>query len=469
MRPHSARSAGRAKTDVGFALDSVFGRASTLALCALLISACSSAPASTGGASQTAAGPSPGATGGQEAVTLVVWGEPSSTDAMETDPTGVGSYLLTIKKQFEDAHPGVTLKIEDHGWADVLRQNLTNALLAGTQPDIINGEADFKTFAALGALVPIDDVFTDELKSNSIEGATNGGQFDGKQYGLPAYTGVEGFERNCTVVIAAGLDCSEAPKTWDDLLSQAQTITQMGNGKYYGATVVAQPGSSYGTYLYSGLYLAQVGAPGQLPDGTPNFNDPKAVPAYEFLRKLYKFSPPGLAFETDGLKLFTALDKGLTAYGANGNWAVQASPANGCTDCRFSSIPVPAGGQPASMIVGNVIYAALARTKYPDLAKDFILLTQKDDIQALQWKVQGRLPSTRSALTAIRPTVDAATQVFIDELLNNKNLSIPPQWPKNPQVIYQAYNDMLARVMTTEEPIQGLLDQLQATAVDALK
>ena len=31
----------------------------------------------------------------------------------------------------------------------------------------------------------------------------------------------------------------------------------------------------------------------------PFFNDPKALPAYEFLREMMAYTPPGLAFVTD--------------------------------------------------------------------------------------------------------------------------------------------------------------------------
>ena len=76
----------------------------------------------------------------------------------------------------------------------------------------------------------------------------------------------------------------------------------------------------------------------------------------------------------------------------------------------------------------------------------------------------GRLPSTRSALQKLHPTVDAATQAYIDELLNNENLGILPQWRKDPQQMWTIYNEMLTRVLTTEDPIQQILDEAQAAA-----
>jgi ABC-type glycerol-3-phosphate transport system substrate-binding protein len=42
-----------------------------------------------------------------------------------------------------------------------LRQNLFNALLAGTPPDIVVGKNFFQQYAELGALMPLDDVVAD--------------------------------------------------------------------------------------------------------------------------------------------------------------------------------------------------------------------------------------------------------------------------------------------------------------------
>lgn len=50
----------------------------------------------------------------------------------------------------------MTVKLENHGWDEELRQNLVTALLAGTAPDVMVGENFFQQYAELGALVPID-------------------------------------------------------------------------------------------------------------------------------------------------------------------------------------------------------------------------------------------------------------------------------------------------------------------------
>jgi ABC-type glycerol-3-phosphate transport system substrate-binding protein len=93
----------------------------------------------------------------------------------------------------------------------------------------------------------------------------------------------------------------------------------------------------------------------------------------------------------------------------------------------------------------------------------------RDDVQDLVYPSLGRLPSTRSALQRLRPTVDEPTQAFIDELLNNPALEILPQWRRNPQVLWSIYNDMLTQVLTTERPVQEIMDAAQAAADQAMQ
>ncbi len=422
---------------------------------ALLLAACTTA-ASTATPSP-APTPTPEPTPGP--VELVVWGS-----------FPVSEYATYVKEQFEQEHPGVTVRIEDQGWDEALRQNLFNALLAGIPPDVVVGENYFQYFAELGALVPLDDVIAD-FRDSLIPATYKGAEYQGHIYGLSAFTGVFGFERNCAVIEAAGLDCTVAPQTWDDLLEQVRTITAQGNGQFYGYALQGPGGTSVGAVFRIAVYLAQMDAAlCSDPDCTyPYFNNPRAVPVIEFIRELNRYTPPGLTFNTHEGMVYEAMYQGLTAYQIAGSWHPGLAQAAGCDQCRYSSIPVPADGHAASLVVGNVVYAVLSQSRYPDLAAAWVAFLARDDVQDLVYPSLGRLPSTRSALERLRPNVDAATQAFIDELLNNPALEILPQWRRNPQVLWSIYNDMLTQVLTTERPVQEIMNAAQAAADRAMQ
>lgn len=408
-------------------------------------------------------------------VELVIWGEGTTEGQLAldpgTDPKAVYAHMLV--EGFMKENPDITVRFENHGWDEELRQNLANALLAGTGPDIIVGEGFFKNMAALDALVPLNDSITD-IKDNAIPGTYQGAELNGKIYGLASFTSVFGFERNCAVIEKAGLDCAKPPTTWDELLTQANEITAKGGGAYYGYTLQGPAGFAMGAPFRIYVYLLQSGASMSKPDQAtgldyPYINDPAAVPTYQFLRELAKATPPGLLFEADEGKLYSQLFQGVSAYQMAGGWHVNWAIESGCTTCEYSAIPLPQGGQPATVVVANVIYGVMKTSKNPEAAIKWIRYTQRDDVQEQVFIANGRLPTTRTALEKVRPTVDPASQAFIDTLLHSSNIKAMPQWVKNPQKVWQAYNDFLTKLFTTTEPVEALMDQAQAAAEEAVK
>gem|GEM_PF-593665 len=402
-----------------------------------------------------------------EPITLTVWAEGSLapvTDGTTNDLLKLREYA---KDEFEKQHPGVTVVLEDHGWDEVLRQNLTNALLSSTAPDVIVGENFFQAYAALDALVPLDQHLND-IKDNLIPGTYQAAVYNGKIYGLSAMTGVFGFERNCKVITDAGLDCDKPPVTWDDLLQLSKTITTQGAGNYYGYTLQGPVGFSVGGIFRVAVYLAQADAPMCKNSCTePFFDNPKAVPVLQFLRELNQSTPPGLTFNADEGQVYTQLFQNKSAFQIAGSWHTKWAKDSGCPDCRYSTVPIPKGGKDASVIVGNVIYAVLSASKHPDLAAEWITFLQRDEFQDLVFPTIGRLPATRSALTKLRPAVGDADRAFIDVLLNSKDLQVLPQWPKNPQLVWTAYNDMLTKLFTTDTQVEQLMAEAQKAAVAA--
>ncbi len=403
-----------------------------------------------------------------EAVELVVWAEYWTMETVTTDPEGRGQYGRYIVEQFEKEHPGVTVRLEFHGWDEALRQNLFNALLAGTAPDVVVGENFFKPFINADGLVALDAQVAD-IHDDLLPGTYQAVTQDGHIYGLPAFTGVFGFERNCEVIAAAGLDCERPPETWEELLSQARVITEHADGAYYGYTLQGPVETSVGSALRVGVLMAQAGADLCVDDCTrPYFDNPKAKPVLEFLRAMYPYTPPGLAFNPDEGQVYEQLFRGLSAYQIAGSWHPQWAVDTGCADCRYSPVPYPSSGAKANLVVGNVIYAVLKQSRHPDLAVEWVKFLARDDVQALIYPTLGRLPTTRPALQALYPSVDPAMQTFINELLNNPNLTVLPQWQTQPQDLWRIYNKMLLQVLTTELPIAELMDEAQKAALEVI-
>lgn len=387
----------------------------------------------------------------QDDNTFIVWG-PSGLELDE--------YII---ETFQARHPELDIVVTDQGWDEALRQNLQNAILMGRPPDVVIGENYFRVFAAQGDLLPLDDIL-EKYADDIIPATYAGAVYEGSVYAIPMFTGVFAFERNCLVIEAAGLDCDNPPQYWDELLAEAATIRDVGAGEYFGYTLQGPGGTAVGSAFRIAVYQAQLDA---LPCADeactiPRFDDPAAIPVYEMLRELVTYAPPGLIDNTNEGEVYVTLFRGLSAYQIAGSWHVGWAKDAGCTTCRYSAIPVPRDGRPANLLVGNVLYAAPSKSPHPELAKEWLELLISAEVQERVFTQLGRLPVRRSVLSTIQATVDPATATFIDELLYNEDLTILPQWEKNPRETWAIYNNLLTAVLKTDRPIPEIMEEAQA-------
>jgi ABC-type glycerol-3-phosphate transport system substrate-binding protein len=409
----------------------------------------------------------PAAAGAQ---TLTVWGSGLDLTQIEKDPKGKGAALVAHKDAFLAKHPDAKVVWEDHGWDEALRQNITTALLAGTSPDAIVGENFFQQYASLNALLPIDDVVTPEVRDNAITGTYKAAMYQGKTYGMSWISGCFGFEGNPNVLKEAGVS-EKIPATWDELLIASQTVTEKLKGKSAGYTLQGPLGFSVGGMFRLAVYMQQLGVTLNKPDDpfTPNFDDPKGFPVWEFVRKILPYTPEGLVFEPDEGKVYSQLFAGKSALQMAGSWHVGWAKDSGLQNAIYGAVPIPEGGKPASYVVGNVIYGAMTASKVPDMARDWVVAAQDDSVQSIVFKSTGRLPSTKKAIESLLKdgTVDDATKQFAT-LLRDSDLGILPQWTKEPNKLNTIWNDLFTGVLTTQTPVDALAAEAQKKALAVL-
>ena len=402
---------------------------------------------------------------------LTVWGSGLDLNAyLNGDKNGYGYPCLEAQENaFKAKHPDVKLVWEEHGWDEELRQNIVTALLAGNPPDVIVGENFFQQYASLNALIPLDDAAPQEVKDEAILGTHKAAIFQGKNYGYSWFSGCFGFEANPNVMEQAGVE-AKIPANWDEMLAMAEDITKAGAGEYYGYTLQGPLGFSVGGMFRVAVYLSQVGTTINKPDDPfyPNFNDPKSVPVWEFVRKLMPFTPPGLAFEADEGKVYSQLFQGLSAMQIAGSWHTEWAVRSGLENALYGIVPYPTDGQPASYVVGNVIWGVMSASKVPDIGASWIMVTQTDDVQKTVNIV--RLPSTKRWVQNLldNPEAKEADKIYA-KMLRDSELGILPQWTKEPNKLNQTWNDLFAAVITTETDIEQLADEAQAKAEEILK
>ncbi|MGI6375286.1 MAG: ABC transporter substrate-binding protein [Anaerolineae bacterium] len=379
------------------------------------------------------------------------------------------------KKAYEilaDTIPGCTVTHSDMGWDAVLRQNLLTALMGGTAPDLIVGESFIQPDARIGAYLPLDDALKEAgIYDNLIPGVHQNAMADGKLYAISLQTGVFAFEENRKVVEKAGLDPDEWPATWGELLDRAAAITKAGNEEYYGYTLQGPVGYAVGAIMRVSVYSSIAGAPLCKEDCTyPWFDDPTLEKVFSFIREIHRYTPPGLSFNPDEPQVYHQLSRGVTAYQVAANWHVNYARENDAVDdVQYGLIPMPDdGGNFVSRTVGNTMALALSGTKHPQEAIEFLKILTMDDVTDFVYQCSpGRSPSTFTGLERTRPKIEPHHEVFFNTLRDGE-VGCMPQWPKEATQVWGALNDMLIKLLTTEDRVLDLMAEAQQNAAAAI-
>lgn len=112
--------------------------------------------------------------------------------------------------------------------SDAYRDRMITSFIGGTEFDVVYVRDGFlPEWASAGWLQPIDgmpglDAYLEDMPQAVIDQMS----FDGELYGLPYYSGMNVFAYNAAHLAEAGIDAP--PQTWDELLEQAQIISDAG-------------------------------------------------------------------------------------------------------------------------------------------------------------------------------------------------------------------------------------------------
>ncbi|RUX28450.1 sugar ABC transporter substrate-binding protein [Mesorhizobium sp. M7A.F.Ca.US.011.01.1.1] len=202
-------------------------------------------------------------------------------------------YFADVKKEFEAANPGITVKFEVVPW-DVLLQKLTTDITAGTNADLsIIGTRWLIDFVQQDVAEPLDGYIKPDFKNRFIDTFLSPSIMDGKTYGLPIAASARAMYYNKELFEKAGI--AKPPATWTELQEDARKIKALGSGTFgFGLQ-----GKEIETDVYYYYAMWSQGTEILNKDGTSGLSTPGALEA----AKLYK----------------SMIDEGLTEPGVTSN------------------------------------------------------------------------------------------------------------------------------------------------------
>ncbi len=186
-------------------------------------------------------------------------------------------------KGFEDAHPGVTVKVVDVPWPDMAGKIQAAAAGGSEQYDIIGVENDWIASMVkqgyvenLDPLLAADATFADSLTSVTPM------EYLGETKALCLYLIPYQFAYNVELFEQEGL---EPPSDWDEFADLMAQLKDEAANKY-GIVMSIQDASVIAT-RYFGFRLAQEGGQWLDGEGNPAFNSPEGVAALQWWIDFY--------------------------------------------------------------------------------------------------------------------------------------------------------------------------------------
>lgn len=302
--------------------------------------------------------------------------------------------LEELVKRFNESNDGIEVKLDIMPWEN-LYQKFGTAVASGEGPDIVAFNTEnIGTYAIPGAIVPIDDLYEDNIVDLNVipKGLADNLVYKGKYYGCPVNFATLMLYYNKDLFKEAGIDPENPPKNWDELIDYALKLTKEsdGNVEQYGfgiATKMTIPMWPILIWGNGGDYIDYENMKSLM-------NSEKTIEAVEIFSDLIlnnHISPPILTgAEVD--KLFMTQKSAMLM---NGPWMV-----NGFKDAglNFGVAPVPAGPErEVTLGTGVAMYLTKNSVNKEEVYEFFKFWNSKES--QIYWALQNGFPPARTDLT----------------------------------------------------------------------
>ena len=326
-----------------------------------------------------------------------------------------------VLAEFEKQNPDVDVQMEQLTWQSGL-EKITAATAAGNVPDLCElGSTWFPRFAAQGALADWSDS-VGPLAADMI--LADMAKVNGKSYGLPWAVGTRALFCNKDLFARAGIDTSQGPETWADLLGAARKINALGGGI---AGFGANAGERYVLFKKFMPFAWSNGGQLLTADGTGSaFDSPENREALTYYLTLAK---NGRVDKQD--QLDEAFMRGKLGAEISGAWLFRKIPKQAPTlNYGVSLVPRPAAdkGTHASFAGGEILTSFAASKNHAGAWRLARFLASREAALMLAKANQSVQPAARGAESDAYYQARPKERVLLEQLA----LAVPtpnhPAW-----------------------------------------
>lgn len=294
--------------------------------------------------------------------------------------------MNSIAKEFMAANPDIDVKITYVPYEAVHDKIVTAMAAPKPAYDVIMVDQPwYDEFIKAGYLADLTDKITPEMKSGIFQSGWNVVSRNGKVYGMPWLLDTKYLYYNKDMLAQAGF--TAAPKTWEELVTQAQAIKTKGLAEFPLIWSWQQNESAicdFTALLYGngGLFLDA--------NGKPAFNNDKGVQVVEWMKKTIddgltnpasvtgkeadvqdNFSQGKAAFMLNWLSAFDVTNFDTTASGITGKVGMSTIPV-------FEST---AGTLKSASVDGSTGFSVTATSPNIDAAYKWLTYLTSEPVQ----------------------------------------------------------------------------------------
>ena len=419
------------------------------------VAACGSSSAGSSSSSSSAAGGSSSAAPAEPA-TLHVWMQGDTLKDIDIE---------ALNKEFEAAHPGVTVDLQEQTWGEYTTKVTTGlADTSGTAPDVLElGNTQVAQFAGAGALMELSaDDF--ENADTWLGGLKESSTYDSKLIAVPYYAGVRVGIYRTDLADAAGV---KPPfDSLDDMQAAAVTLLNAhgDDGSFSGLYFPSQ-------YWYEGVsFVWDAGGDiaTQAADGTWTgaLDSDASKAGLARLKELVDAtSRGGEGLDEADDALVMAQDQAAMFIDASWKPGVVTDPDSGNPDLKgkVKIFTVP-GSQPGSVMpqfIGGSDIAINAKTPNKDLAVAYTAMLTGQKYQSVLAE-KGYIPNTTSITPPTSGDMAETSAVLLKSASTGRFVPNSENWTKveDGKVLQNMFDEILTGSKSIDDASKEASDKI---------
>lgn len=339
--------------------------------------------------------------------------------------------------QYNEEQDEVEVVLEQIPWDDYNGTKMATAFASGEGPDVfLVAPGLFLKYANSDVLMPLNDYIAPEVLADFSESSIEGVSVDDEILAIPFEMELFGLYYNKEALDEAGV---AVPTTWDELYEASKALT---TDSRYGFTMETVKGTHQLFEWYP--FLWQTGSDIYNEDKTAAALDNEGVlKNLELKRQMFEEGYANIK-PSRGNTEIGMLCEGETAMQINGTWAI-SQMTNNYPDMvdkiGVAPLPVPEGGEAASVAGGWKICANANSENAEEAAKFAVWMFGDDTARMEQWCTE-----TKFAFAPRQSIIEANEEVYqtgLNAEFTNKILGTEKPEMRLPAEVSTILQDML--------------------------